>query len=364
LLADAHDERFTFAPDSLRWFSRARQTAFRNGSLLATIAPMDLADLTRRAIEYARRGDFGADALAANMQIATLAPQDENAWSRLGRCYAELQQFGAAEEALRLALALNPTNTVARNLLADVLRRRQFVPTTGTAHGSGFRLSDFDALGRAPSSEATDVIAPKLKALLLSLNERTVAEKVVIARNRLGRDGTTLFHRDSFYWHRGHVYAFHYGGRWEPQFNIGLFSAHQWPSNWLRAGIGFHLSLAGRDPDPEEGQRRALAYFAAFQRALARRRRDLIDWMQSHSGALQHGVSAPSDSTAERQIEWLTRVANPANEEWIFLGRWFYLDRPRDREIVTDFTLLTRAIDEVFRELLPVWMDAWTNADV
>ena len=83
-----------------------------------------IAQLQRRAIEFATSGDFGADSLAANLELARLAPDNEGAWTRLSRCYMEGGQLEEATGALDSVLAINPRNSIARSLMIEVNKRR------------------------------------------------------------------------------------------------------------------------------------------------------------------------------------------------------------------------------------------------
>ena len=53
----------------------------------------DTTALERRAIEFAKLGNFGTDALQINRELAEAAPANQGAWTRLGRCCLELQQY-------------------------------------------------------------------------------------------------------------------------------------------------------------------------------------------------------------------------------------------------------------------------------
>ena len=83
----------------------------------------DISSLQQKAVDFAKRGDFGADARAVNEELTRLEPQNEGAWTRLARCYLEAGQLGAASGALESALLLNPQNNLARSLLQEVIRR-------------------------------------------------------------------------------------------------------------------------------------------------------------------------------------------------------------------------------------------------
>ena len=65
-----------------------------------------------------KQADFGPEAVRVNSELIERAPKHESAWTRLGRCHLEQRNFDEAVSALRAALALNPTNGIATNLLA------------------------------------------------------------------------------------------------------------------------------------------------------------------------------------------------------------------------------------------------------
>ena len=83
-----------------------------------------IAQLQRRAIEFATSGDFGADSLAANLELARLAPDNEGAWTRLSRCYMEGGLLDEATGALDSVLAVNPRNSIAHSLKIEINKRR------------------------------------------------------------------------------------------------------------------------------------------------------------------------------------------------------------------------------------------------
>jgi len=142
--------------------------------------------LEQQAIEYARRGDFGVTARDANEELTRLVPGNAGAWTRLARCCLELGQLEQATAALDAALQLNPQNTIARNLQAEVERRRQPVPlskprpvrrppaqpatraTRTRSTGSPvlpFDRGVFTTLGHLPAPAALDALAPRLEPL-------------------------------------------------------------------------------------------------------------------------------------------------------------------------------------------------------
>jgi hypothetical protein len=344
------------------------------------------AELEQKAIEHARRGDFGTAARDANEELTRLAPDNVGAWTRLARCCLELGQLEQATAALDSALQLNPQNTIARSLNVEVERRRRPVPiapphaarrTTiprpatrqprprGTASAlMALDRSVFTTLGHLPAAAALDALAPRLEPLLMELNDRPYAGKVVEARNRAAQSGGALFRRNSLYAGRpGHIFAFHYGGRWEPQFNIGLFAARHWGRDSIRAGIGFDLTPAG--PDPEAGQLRAMEYFEGFQQLVGWSWRQLLStWMSGNGGFIQHGANQPAtDLLPSDAISWLLNVQNPIETGWIFCGRWLFADRSDHAAILSDGRQLLAWLDQTFTDLLPLWATVYRGKD-
>lgn len=327
---------------------------------------MDLPELERQALDLAKRSDFGPEATRVNAAIVELAPKNTSAWTRLGRCHLEQRQFDDAVVALRTALSINPSSSVATNLLAEVRKRRALTPTAIDRATTGFTAREFALIETLPPLEACQQLRPRTDALFAALNSSRVAERIVAARRRAGHAATKLFHADSCHpGTAGHIDAYHYGGRWEPQFNIGWFSSPPWPQSGLRAGLGFNCSSAGQDPDRAEGHERVLRSFERFQQTVGRSwTRQLAQWMAQNGGFVQHGAGPPTvDRSPERAVEWLLGCRNPASTEWIFVGRWLFLERPADAAMLADRSKLARVIDEAFRALLPIWLDVYADQE-
>ena len=334
-----------------------------------------VADLQQRAVEYARSGNFGPQALETNLELTRIAPANEGAWTRLARCYLEMGQLDEAAAALDAVLAVNAQNTIARNLQMEVTKRRVAVsapPETPRARsasskrrgpatvsgGRGFGRPEFAALGQLPPASAAETLGPRFEALLMALNERAFASKAVDTRNRAGRSGVRLFRRNSIYsGSAGHVYSFHHGGRWEPQLNIGLFAAEHWGRNCIRAGIGFNLTQDGADPDREAGQERVLRFFEHFQRLVAVEWRQLLtQWMTANGGFIQYGGHPPAlDLLPAKAVDWIVSCANPVAVGWVFVGRWLFADKAADAETLGDGRRLVAWTDATFTDLLPLW---------
>ena len=318
----------------------------------------DISALEQKAFELARHGNFGSEALALNAELAHAAPANQGVWTRLARCHMELGQFDEAIDALRTALELNPANSIARNLQADVMRRRAAQPVTSAA-ASGFTPQDFNALGRLAPTDAMAAIGPKFETLLMSLNEQRMARRIVETRGRTGLGAAKLFHRNSYHpGGSGHVHAYHHGGRWEPQFNIGLFSEEPWRMNAVRIGLGFNLETSRREAEPSQGEENIAAYFNRFQVALSGVwRGHLVEWMTKSAGFIQYGGRGPStDLLPKDAVEWLINCRNSSGLSWVFVGRWLFMDKPDDAETIGDMRRLVADVDDTFAALFPLWV--------
>jgi hypothetical protein len=324
---------------------------------------IDTAALEKRAIEFAKLGNFGTDALAVNRELTVAAPANQGAWTRLARCCLEQQQFEDAAAALGRALELNPSNGIAKSLQQEVIRRRAMTPVRSDA-ASGFTPQDFYTLGQLAPVDAARALGAKFESLLTSMNEQRTAARIVDARNRAGQSGSKLFRRNSFYpGHHGHLFAFHHGGRWEPQFNVGMFSANPWGADAFRIGIGFNMSPAGSDPDREAGQAGALAWFERFQQELASTwRGHVVDWMSKSSGFIQYGERGPAvDLLPKQAVDWVVNCRNPAGIGWVFAGRWLFLDNPGDAATLGETRKLVAAVEDTFAALFPLWLTVYNS---
>jgi tetratricopeptide (TPR) repeat protein len=332
--------------------------------------------LEAQAAGFARGGDFGVEARRVNEALTEADPTNPAAWTRLGRCCLELGQLDEATAALEAALRLNPQNTIASSLHQEVSRRRAALgapmpaakkrPAVSKKETArvvgGFGRPEFGSLAQLPPAAAVLALGPRIEALLLALNDRPFAGKVVEARNRAAQPGAKLFRRNSFYpGGPGHIYAFQHGGRWEPQLNVGFFAASRWGRHAIRAGIGFNLTQGDVDRESEAGYERALAHFARFQQLVGAEWRQLLtDWMGANGGFIQYGAQPPSvDLLPKDAVAWLATKADPRAVEWVFCGRWFFADRAQDADTMENATKLARALERTFTDLLPLWMSVY-----
>jgi Tetratricopeptide repeat len=353
-----------------------------------------LASLEQRAVEFAKRGDFGVEARGVNEEITRLAPSNQGAWTRLARCCLELGQLDDATAALDAALQLNPQNTIARNLHLEVSRRRAPAPVqpaprkrasstirsvasrtsstiaaraakSGTVALGGMDRAEFTALGHLQPQAAVESLTARIEPLLMALNDRPFAAKVVEARNRAGHSGVRLYRRGSIQaGGQGHLHVFQQGGRWEPQLHIAFFAAPQWRRDALSAGIGFNLAEGGTDDMADAGRQRAFEYFEAFQRHLSTTwRQHLTDWLRSNAGFVQFGHRPPSTEVLPQEaVASIINIDNPGQHDWIFVGRWLFLDRSEDVGVLTDAPRLVRWIEQTFNDLLPLWSSVYREA--
>ena len=325
----------------------------------------DLKALERRALELMKQGDFGPESIRVNAEIVQLAPGDEGAWTRLGRCHLEQRQFDEAVTALRAALAINPAKTIATNLLAEVRKRRALTPSAVERATTGFSAREFALIEALSGDELLHALRPRMEVLFDTLNATSVAARIVEVRRRVAESGSKLFHANSYHAGpaTGQVDAFHHGGRWEPQFNLGWFTPPFMPS-CLRIGIGFNLAQVGRDPASVAEQEQVLRYFERFRRTVEKSwQRELARWMATNGGFIQYGNLPPAlDMLPERAVEWLLSFRDPASVGWIFLGRWLFLDNPDDAKILSDRAKLASAVDDTFRSLYPIWLTTYSDS--
>jgi len=325
---------------------------------------MNLNELEARALALMKAADFGDESVRVNQAIVALAPGNDRAWTRLGRCHMEQRRFDEAIDALRTALSLNRTSTIATNLLNEVRKRRALTPTAAERTLTGFTTREFAVLETLAPADACDALRSRIELLADAVNASTAAARIVEARQRNGATGSKLFHAGSCRpIASGAIEAFHHGGRWEPQFNLGWFTQPITPS-CMRIGLGFNTSAVGRDPDRDADREQVLRYFERFQRTIETSwRRELARWMEANGGFIQRGAHGPEVAMQPpAAVEWLRTCSNAAAVEWIFVGRWLFLDRPDDAALMRDRSKLARTVDDTFRVLLPLWLTTYGAA--
>jgi hypothetical protein len=196
----------------------------------------------------------------------------------------------------------------------------------------------------------------------MAVNDRPFAARIVEARNRAGQSGSKLFRRNSFYaGGEGHLYAFHHGGRWEPQINLGFYSVPEWGRSAMRAGIGFNFTQSGADRDREAGRERLAAYHEAFQQLVAADWKTLLtDWMAAHAGFIQYADRPPAvDVLPADAVAWLVNNQNAVEQGWVFVGGWLFSDRAEDAATMEDPRQLVAWVEQTFTDLLPLWTSVY-----
>src|SRR5216110_228436 len=105
-----------------------------------------------------------------------------------------------------------------------------------SAQAPPIRNVEFDELYTDDPAEVRRRFDPLVPQLHAYLNELPCLRNLYIMRRRWrpGAHSGDAFRR--FVTSRKHWYTFHYGGRNEAQFNVGM-----WPE-YLRIGLGFELS--------------------------------------------------------------------------------------------------------------------------
>ena len=327
----------------------------------------NLPELERRALELVRQGDFGHEALRVNATITERAPQDVSAWTRLGRCHLEQRNWEEATVALRAALRLKPTHTIATNLLNEVRKRRSQIPSAAQPSTIGFGSREFALLASRAVGESRFTLRTRVGALLETLNSTHTASLIVQARQDAGAHESTLFDPNiGDHEGTGRLVVYQRGGRCEPQFNLGWFSHPPFPAACLRMGVGFDFSTTEGNNDGIVDPEKVLAFFERFQQSVERSwKRDLMQWMATDGAFIQYGDRPPAiDLLPAHAVEWLINCRNAAELKWIFVGRWLFLDNPEQARILGDRTTLARVLDDTLRTLYPLWLDTYRSAHV
>jgi tetratricopeptide (TPR) repeat protein len=318
--------------------------------------------LEARALALAMKQHFGPEALQVNSAIIELAPEHELAWTRLGRCHLEQRAFDDAIVAFRKALALNPQNRIATNLLDEVRRQRALAPPSVARAQTGFGRREFTLIETLPPEEACRALKTRVDALFDSLNATPIARRIVETRQKLGARNSVLFQTNSLFpGNAGHIYAVHYGGRWEPQFKMGWFASPPHPDACFNVGIGFNLSPSVRDPNSKEAQERVLALCERFQQVVAAHwKREVVQWMTTSAGFIQFAEGPPLvDLLPEQAVERLLTIRNAVALGRVFCGRWLSLDRADDAAILGDRAKLAKVVEDTFKVWYPVWLGVY-----
>lgn len=343
-----------------------------------------------RARTLAIAQDFGAEALELNRQLVEQNPADVASRTRLGRCYLEAGRMEEAETEYRAVLAADPKNRIAAGGLETIERKRYLAAnpiaatrprateraradrpvaerrssrsaivstSLGPVPGifNGFQPRDFTELHLAPRGEIQARFAPRVVDLVRRVNALQSSAEIASIREP-GRRQLFRLSRADVHAHDDHWFVYNSGARWEPQFNIGMYSSSHL-GHWVRVGLGFNLSDSGRDPDTEGGVRRVRDYFGRFQEVLESGRRSLfLGWMIKENGLIEYNRPGPRLDLREAShaAEFLVQ-ADRDRTDWVFLGKWLSPDQADDAAVLAEPVELVRTIDRVFAGLLPLW---------
>ncbi|HSK09638.1 MAG TPA: tetratricopeptide repeat protein, partial [Vicinamibacterales bacterium] len=346
-----------------------------------------------RARTLALAQDFGAEALELNRSLVATNPEDAASRTRLARCLLEAARLDEAEAEYQEALRLDPRNRIAAGGLETIVRQRRLAdgvpePATSGRGGngaarspqrrserssvasprpaaapvdgepapqifSGFARRDFTELALARRGEIRQRFAPRVLDLVRRVNalgsSREIAGIREAGRRQLFRLGRADVHVSPAHW-----YVFNLGGRWEPQFNIGMYGGNSKAGDWLRIGIGFNLTDEGGDSSRVEGLRQVHARFRKFQALLESPRRSLfLGWMIKENGLVQLDEGGPRLDLADpSDAAGLFQQADPERTEWAFFGKWLSPDREDDVAVLGDPVTLVRTVDHVFTGML------------
>lgn len=221
----------------------------------------------------------------------------------------------------------------------------------------GFTAADFDRLGATASEDAAiNCLRLKIDYLLTRINGSMAAQRFLGARRSLGMNSEEMFLTKGNYVHgdRGHWYVFHRGGRWEPEFNIGMYGGTR---RYIRVGIGFNLTKDSADPNRDAGQLMVKAHFRNFQ-SLARSvgHALIVEALQRGAPLAESMGAVPQRSltTPTAIVGWLGKL-DVDTEPWIFAGRMLSPEVEDDRQILGDIRELTYEIGRTFDAWLPAW---------
>jgi hypothetical protein len=233
-----------------------------------------------------------------------------------------------------------------------------------------FDVGAFERLGRcATEKDSINCLSPQVDRLIHILNGLPCCQRLTAFRERWATNRSTMgFFADRpfgdvdyIHGDRGHWYIYHRGGRWEPQFNIGMFGAAPGGRRYLRIGVGFSLTLNSRDPDRIARLQGLSSLFCVFQTLLRGPEREKVRRLlhdQRHA-TLERDGAIPDASivTPEGMIEWTAALTKPSG--WVFLGTRLHADDDADRDLLSTWPALMDHIREAFTAWEPIWYRIW-----
>jgi hypothetical protein len=356
----------------------------------------DMSSQHDRARQLAIAQDFGAEALRLNEELVASNPGDLASRTRLGRCYRDAGRAEDAEAQYREVLRLDPKNRIAAGGLVsiDQDRKRALAPPVEEAPARGPRAARRPAVRRVEAGQSTEEspaplaftgfqprdfaelrfcdardvrlrFAPRVVDLVKRVNALKSSEEIAAVREagkrQLFRASRSDVHVETAQWSVNNM-----GGRWEPQFNIGMYADRGKTGDWLRAGIAFHLANDGADSGGTGGVEEVRRQFRRFQEILGSPSRSLFTgWMIKENGLVELGGSGPREDLRQPSQAAEALVGCDADRTgWVFFGKWLTPGQAEDAVILADPVEFVRTIDRVFIGLLPLWRALWTAAAV
>lgn len=352
-----------------------------------------MSSANERARSLALAQDFGTEALRINEELVAVNPGDLASRTRLARCYREA---GRAEDGVaqyREVLRLDPKNRIAAGGLItieqDRLRAlappeevvkaraprsprtaavRRAAPAGSTDEApaplvfTGLQARDFSELRFCDAREVRARFAPRVVDLVKRVNALKSSEEIAsvreAGRRQLFRASRSDVHVDTAQWSVHNI-----GGRWEPQFYIGMHADRGKAGDWLRAGIGFHLANDGADSVGTGGVDEVRRQFRRFQDILGSASRSLFTgWMIKENGLVELGGNGPREDLRQpSQAAEALAGCDPDRTGWVFFGKWLSVEQADDAAVLAEPVELVRTIDRVFTGLLPLWRAFWTE---
>jgi hypothetical protein len=234
---------------------------------------------------------------------------------------------------------------------------------------TGFSAQDFSRLARCDRERAAvAAFRESVTALIQEFNRRPWARGMLWELERLALTPRAFFadcpcsanvdyiHGDAAHWG-----IFSWGGRWRPQFNLGMFGSGEPAQNYLRIGLGLNLGLTDYDSDWEVGREMSREFYRQFFRVLRSETEvaaALTRWLNETPGFFeQAGAGGPASVRPREFTEWLAS-SEPDDQEWVCFGRRLRPDVRADLVVLSDPGQLLSTMERVFDDLTPFWRRA------
>ncbi len=353
--------------------------------------------LEDRARALAVAQNFGPEALDLNRRLVAANPADIHSRTRLARCHLEAGQLDEAEVEYREVLRLDPRNRIAAGGIETIGQRRRerempaeehvvrraraprvtgaVVPRASTRSPrvsaeppsdtswsepvpqtfTGFGQDAFVELASCRRRDVQARFGPRVVDLVRRVN--ALASSVEIAGMReAGKKQLFRVRASDVHPADAHWFVFNMGGRWELQWNIGMYAGRK-VGDWFRVGLGLNFTGGGTDPNGEEGVLQVRDHLRRFQEILESPRGSLfLGWMVKENALMQRGAAGPLlDVREPSQAAKLIAGLDPERTDWIFFGKWLRPDADGDATILRDPVSLVRTIDRVQTGLLPLF---------